>query len=101
MRTRAPQQHFFLLGGFSDYDSGGFTLAETIRSLKVIIPEKEAKVAPYKKRYPTWWLVLINHISYRLNEEDLCEIRKSPPVEHSFDKVVLVNPLDTSHGTEI
>lgn len=100
-RAPTPQQDFFLLGGLLDYDSGGFTLAETIRSLSVIIPEKEAKVAPYRMRYPKWWLVLINHTIYRLNEEDLSAIRNSPPVEHSFDKVVLVNPLDTSNGTEI
>lgn len=100
-RARTPQRRFLLLGGSFDHDSGGFTLAETIRSLKSIIPEKASKVAPYKDRYPEWWLVLINHIGYRLNEDDLRKLRESPPVVHSFDRVVLVNPLDTSDGTEI
>lgn len=100
---KACNQHpfFFLLGGLSDYDSGGFTLFETYRSLEVIIPEKESKIAPYRSGYPEWWLVLINHIGYWLNEDDAHQLRESPPVTHSLDKVVLVNPLNTSDGIEI
>lgn len=99
--ARTPQPHAFMLGGVSDYDAGGFILGETIESLKVVVPEKQEKVAPYRDRYPEWWLVLVNFLSYRLSENDLDELRSSPSVPHNFDKVVLVNPLDTSVGDEI
>lgn len=100
-RANKTYPSFFLLGGYSDFDSGGFVLAETIKGLLVCIPEKEKKIASFKERYSEWWLVLVNHIGLRLNSEDQCRLRDSPPLSHSWDKVILVNPLSPSDACEI
>ncbi len=100
-RAKKRYPNLFLLGGYLDYDSGGSTLAETVRALEVCIPEKERKIAPYRSKYPDWWLVLINHIGYRLEAEDQVRLRQSLSISHSFNKIVLVNPLAPSDGLEL
>ena len=101
MRASKPHSSFYLLGGYEDEDSGGFTLAETTKGLAVCIPEKQRKIAPFKGRYPEWWLVLVNHIGLRLNTDDRYRLREWPPLSHDWEKVILVNPLDPTDGFEI
>lgn len=100
-RARKPHSEFFLLGGSADEDSGGFVLVETTRSLTVCIPEKEAKVERFRCRYPEWWLVLVNYVGLALNADDLSSLRETQPVSHTWDKVILVNPLNPLIGAEI
>ncbi len=100
-RANQTYPSFFQIRGYDDLDSGGFVLAETIKGLLVCIPEKEKKIAPFRGRYSEWWLVLVNHISLRLNSEDQRRLRESPPLSHSWDKVILVNPLVPSDAFEI
>ena len=101
IRANNPQPNRFQLGGYSDDDSGGMVLFETTESLLVCVPEKEAKVAPYRHLYPEWWLVLVNHVALRLNPDDLHELRQQQPVSHTWDKIILVNPLQPTQGVEI
>jgi hypothetical protein len=46
----------FVPGGYTDRQSGGFLLAEMGRCIQDHVNEKTLKIAPYRSRYPEWWL---------------------------------------------
>jgi hypothetical protein len=63
-------KEMFVPGGYTDRQSGGFLLAEMDRCIQEHIREKTLKVAPYRTRYPEWWLVLVDYIGYGLDAFD-------------------------------
>lgn len=87
---------FFMLGASSDNDSGGWVMGEVERNLRLCIKEKERKIAPYREKYRDWWLVLADHVDYSMDPEDRVTFRAEvmPTIEHSFDKIVLIDPRD-------
>ncbi len=101
MSTGTVFPSFFLLGGGIDFDAGGFILAQIFQNLTFCIAEKERKVAPYKHKYPEWWLVLPDHIGRGLDAEDEQQFRALPPLVHSWNKVILLNPGKPTHVFEI
>jgi hypothetical protein len=46
-----------------------------------------------RAKYPEWWLILIDHIGYGA--------REPIHVDHDWDKVILVNPLNPELGYEV
>lgn len=102
---RASKDHgnTFILGGYSDGDSGGWVMSEVERNLRICISEKERKIAPHRYKYPEWWLLLVDYIDYGMEEEDRMFFRESvmPHIKHSFDKIIFVNPLDYRDGFEV
>ena len=92
----------FVLGGYSDHDSGGWTASEIIRNLAIVIPEKSKKVGHFRKKYDEWWLVLLDHIGYaRLDTQELDVLREHVKRPPEWTKIFLVNPLAPQHGIEI
>ena len=85
---------FFVPGGSADDDSGGWVLQETQKNLGLCIEEKARKIAPYRHRYPEWWLVLVDRIGYGVDACDEQLFREHLKFEHNWDKIVLVNPLN-------
>jgi hypothetical protein len=57
IRASDPHPTFFVLGGSSDGDSGGWVLEETRKNLRLCIDEKTRKIAQFRNRYPEWWLI--------------------------------------------
>jgi hypothetical protein len=96
-----PAKDAFTLGIVSDSDSGGWVIESLERNLRLCIEEKTAKVASFRSQYPEWWLVLVDHVAYGLDSFDLAQFRKSVRVPHTWDRVVIVNPLDHTHYFEI
>jgi len=93
---------FYVLGGSSDYDAGGFVVAEIERNLRICISEKTNKVARVRSKYPEWWLVLVDHIGYgMLDESDREQLRELARIEHNWDKIILVNPLNSADAFEL
>jgi len=84
----------FLLGGYCDFDMGGFVLSEVHRNIELCIEEKTSKITKYREKYGEWWLVLIDRIGHSLSVEDRNEFSKEFQVVHDWDKVILVNPLN-------
>lgn len=102
--VRASKTHptFFVLGGSSDRDGGGFIVAEMARNLRICIDEKSRKVARFLDRYPEWWLVLEDRIGYGvLDESDQHDLRELISVDDPWCKIVLVNPLNPAMGFEL
>ncbi len=83
----------FVLGGYVDRDAGGWIIAELEKNIRICIREKSEKIAMMRAKYPEWWLILVDHIGYGQ--------RETLHIEHDWDKVILVNPLDPKIGYEI
>lgn len=102
---RASKDHGcrFILGGYSDGDSGGWVMSEVERNLRICIADKEKKIAPHRHKYPEWWLLLVDYIDYGMEEEDRIVFKESvmPTILHSFNKIIFVNPFDHRYGFEV
>jgi hypothetical protein len=73
LRFRKAHKTFnvpFKWASSSDGDSGGAVVSNVLESLKIVIPEKERKILPYKARYDIWWLALIDKVAFSLDEID-------------------------------
>jgi hypothetical protein len=92
--NRLNQQ--YLYGISSDNDSGGFVVQLIYQNLESIIREKEFKVSNYKHKYPVWWLAVVDIIGFGLNELDLNQFNELLNIQTSFDRILLVSPLDSN-----
>lgn len=100
-RASKPHKSLFVMGGYSDQESGGWVLSEMKKNIVYCATEKEEKIEKVRCKYQTWWLALVDHISYGLNEFDREQLKTSICVEHSWDKILIVNPLDCRQWLEI
>lgn len=104
LRFHRAQKQFgypYLLGADADHDGGGLVVSNVLDSLKLIIPEKEAKVAPYKSRYPIWWLALIDTIGANLDEYDFKHIKEGFNLQTYFNRIIFISSFNSSHGFEL
>ncbi len=97
-----PKEHIenqiFHLGTISDRDSGGWVIPNLLENLEYCMKDKIKKVQGSKKEYESWWLILIDEISYGLKEEDQAYIISKIEKDPIFNKVILLNTLN---GKEI
>jgi len=100
-RAGRPYPDFFVFGGYTDGDSGGFVLSELDRNIRICIAEKTKKISRVRERYPHWWLVLVDHVGYGLSGSDREQLRQLVQLDHSWNKIILVNPLDATQGYEL
>jgi len=101
IRASRPHATFFLPGGYCDHDSGGWVFEKVQKNLRICLEEKTRKIARVRHKYPEWWLVLVDRIGYGVDECDRTLFREHLKVEHNWDKVVLLNPLDPRSAFEI
>lgn len=83
----------FIWGGGSDYDTGGWVIPELEKNLGICIAEKSRKIAPYRSKYPEWWLVLVDHMMGGTPE--------TVKVEHDWDKVLIIHPSNYAWAHEV
>lgn len=102
---KAGKDHgfFFCSGGHSDNYSGGWVMSEIERNLRICIVDKEHKIAPYRHKYQQWWLLLIDYIGFGMDSEDRLQFKLDvlPRINHSFDRIIFVNPLDHAYAFEV
>jgi hypothetical protein len=91
----------FLIGGNSDDERGGWLIEDMEKNIQHCSDEKEMKIAPYRNNYPVWWLVLVDHIGYALDDFDRRNFKRAVTVTHNWNKLILVNPVDSNHAYEI
>jgi hypothetical protein len=89
------------LGVIVDADSGGGVVSNIYENLQIIINEKQKKVIPHLEKFDSWWLILVDYISYGLSNYDLQQLNSLPPLKHSFDKIILLSPLDFTYAVKI
>lgn len=94
---------FFLLGASSDDDEGGWVMGEVEKNLRFCIEVKEKKIAPYRQKYTEWWLILPDYIDYsmELQDRDVFRTDVMPNLQHSFNKIIFLDPRDHSRAFEI
>ncbi len=96
-----PLASLFVLGMFSDWDTGGWVLSEVKRNLDICIAEKTRKISSVRAKYPEWWFILSDHIGLGLDDFDREQFRATISVAHTWDRIILVNPADHTSAFEI
>jgi hypothetical protein len=94
IRASKVHQTMFVMGGFSDMDSGGWVLYEMERNILHCAYEKSKKIAEYRRNYSQWWLVLVDYIGYGIDDFNEGIFRNTIAIKHDWDKLVIVDPLN-------
>jgi hypothetical protein len=81
-----PLATFFRIGGSMDGESGGMVLSEIATTIPLCIADKTRKIEKLRSRYPEWWLVLTDHIGFRLDDLDRQQFRESVSIAHTWDR---------------
>jgi hypothetical protein len=100
-RATAPHKTMFVMAGCSDSESGGWLLAEMETNIRHCAGEKSRKIAKARPRYPQWWLALVDHIGYALDDFDRQMFRDQVSIEHDWDKILIIDPRDPTRWFEI
>ena len=93
VRRAAPGSSTFIFGGGSDFDRDGWVIPELERNLQICITEKSSKITDYRKKYPEWWLVLVDHMMGGTPE--------AIHVKHDWDKVLIIHPSNWAWAYEV
>lgn len=101
IRASYAHEMFFVFGGYGDYDSGGWVFGETQKNLRICVEEKSRKVAGVRHKYQEWWLILIDYIGYGVEQCDEKLYREQLKIQHNWDKIVLLDPLNATRGFEL
>ena len=101
--SRADGTHpsFFVPTGVVDRRVGGFILSEMIRNIPICIEEKSRKTEPYRRKYPVWWLILVDHIHGHLDSDEEQELKSSVHVPSDWNRVIIVNRTNPSRSLEL
>jgi len=100
-RASKPHPTFYVMGGYSDLESGGWLLPEMQKNLQICISKKTYKIKKVKSKYQEWWLVLSDHIGYSLDAFDRQQFRDIISIAHDWQKIILINPMDYKEAFEI
>ena len=96
-----PHISMFIMAGCSDQDSGGWLLAEMEANIRYCASEKSRKVQKFRSKYDRWWLALVDHIGYGLDNFDCEMFRDQVSVDHNWDKILIIDPNDHKRWLEI
>jgi hypothetical protein len=100
-RASKPHESLFVMAGCSDQESGGWVLSEMQKNIIYCATEKERKIEKVRDKYSTWWLALVDHIGYGLDDFDREQFKTSVCVEHSWDRILIISPADFRQWLEI
>jgi hypothetical protein len=82
----------FQIGGYNDFQAGGFVVAELIENINLCIAEKTRKIARVADRYSEWWLVLVDFTKLGPDREDLEQLREHVLIPSMWKRVAIVSP---------
>lgn len=100
-RAGGPKATMFRMGGSSDEESGGWLLSELETNIRHCASEKTRKIALHQHKYGTWWLALVDHIGYALDDFDRQLFRDQVSLSHTWDKIIVIDPRDHTRYFEI
>lgn len=92
---------YFVLGGNTDHESGGFMLAEMEKWIQYYVNEKTKKIKPFRRLYGEWWLIMVDYIGYGLEGLDIDMFQDQVTVLHDWDRLIIVNPRNPTNYFEI
>jgi|GEM_PF-4540397 len=88
----------FHAGAIMDFDSGGSVLSNLLENMNYCIQQKAKKASASSNQYKQLWLILINEISYGLDDDGEKYITKNIQKNSIWDKIIILNTLN---GKEI
>lgn len=97
----AAQAQLFLLGSLDDQQACGWLFEELENNIQRCVDEKARKVAPYRQRYSQWWLILVDHIGYALNEDERDMFHDDVNIRHDWGRIVLLDPRDHTRAFNV
>ena len=100
-RAPRPRDSFYVLGGSSDQDSGGWLLEKLEENIIYCAKEKWQKISNVKSRYPVWWLALVDHIGFSLDDFERELFIEKVSIDHEWDKILIIDPHDASRYLEV
>ena len=100
-RANSPRPTMFLMAGCSDNESGGWLLAEMETNIRHCASEKSHKIKGVRAKYGQWWLALVDHIGYALDDFDREMFRDQVSIQHDWDKILIIDPRDPTRWFEI
>lgn len=100
-RTSNPHKNMFVMAGCSDQESGGWLLSEMETNINHCASEKSRKIQKVRSKYSQWWLALVDHIDYGLDDFDRQMFKDQVSVQHDWDKIILIDPRDHRRFFEI
>jgi hypothetical protein len=101
IKASTPLATYFVLGGCSDEQSGGWLLHEMGKNIELCAAEKAAKISAVRSNYGEWWLALVDHIGFGLDDFDREQFRDQVKIKHSWDKIVVISPNDPTRWFEV
>ena len=87
---------YYVLGSYGDNNGGGLIIAELYEALKIAINEKENKISQFFSNFDQWWLILINTITFSLDNYSVVQLMGMPKIEHRFNKILILSPNNNS-----
>jgi len=100
-RASKPHATMFIIGGYSDEESGGWLLTEMDKNIRYCTSEKSRKITSVRTKYGKWWLALVDHIGYGLGDFDRKMFRDQVSIVHDWDKVIVIDPNNPTIWFEI
>jgi len=94
IKASKEYEKLFVLGGYGDHDAGGSLMPKFDRNIRLCLELKTKKIAPYRSRYPEWWLILVDHIAHGLGAEERRLLRERPPMARDWQRVVVLDSRD-------
>ena len=74
---------------------------ELQRNIQICADGKHRKVAPFRQRYPRWWLVPIDRIGLGASTIEGGLFSGRVCVHHPWDRLVLVSPRDPAQWVDV
>ena len=90
---------FFVLASMSDYNQGGFVVAEALKNVELCSAEKWRKVIACPHKFEQWWLVLHDVMGLGLVNEDWVSVSEHlSPSCHVWNRIAVVGSKDPLRG---
>ena len=70
-------------------------------NIRYCIRDKTEKIESVKSKYGVWWLALVDHIGYSLDEFERELFKEQISIEHNWNKILIINPLDHNSFFEL
>jgi hypothetical protein len=74
-----------------DHNKGGVVINDLKSNITLALKEKEEKIAEYFTEFEEWWLILINHISPNIRNQELEVLKQEVPKSNLFKKIIILD----------
>jgi len=100
IRDEENRARRFEIGIDTDLDSGGWIIPMYVENIDYCIREKVEKIRPYREKYTTWWLILVDML-LSIWTVDIPEITRAVKKPESLDRIIVVHPETARRVFEI